>query len=72
MIRDIDGHIDPWTKRIVRGEASLADVPDGEVNHIAREVKAYANHFPDIDRSTTVHRLTDELTAVEVSLNEAD
>jgi hypothetical protein len=72
MSRDIDGHIEPWTKRIVRGETSLTDVPNGKIDHIAREVKAYANHFPDIGRSTTVHRLTDELTAVEVSRNEAD
>jgi hypothetical protein len=72
MSRDIDGHLDSWTKRIVRGEASLTDVPDGEVGHIAREVKAYANHFPDIGRSTTVRRLTEELTAIEVSLNETN
>jgi hypothetical protein len=72
MTNAIDGHIEPWTKRIVRGDASLTDVPDGEVNHIAREVKAYANQYPDIGRSTTVRRLTEELTAVEVSLNEAD
>ena len=72
MIRGIDEHIEPWTKRIVRGEASLTDVPDGNVSHIAREVKAYADHYPDIGESSILRRLRAELAAVEGTPNEAD
>jgi hypothetical protein len=70
MSHVIDGPIEPWTERIVRGDASISDVPDGKVNHIAHEVKAYANQYPDIGVSMTVNRLSDELNAVEVTLNE--
>jgi hypothetical protein len=70
MSQGIDGHIESWTKRIVRGNASLTDVPESEVSRIAREVKAYANRYPDVGVSMTVNRLTDELNAVEVTLNE--
>jgi hypothetical protein len=70
MIEEIDGNIEPWTERIVRGDASLSDVPDDNITHIAYEVKTYANQFPDIGVSMTVNRLTDELNAVEVTLNE--
>jgi hypothetical protein len=70
MVDVIDDHIEPWTERIVRGDASLSDVPNGKVNHIAHEVKAYADQYPYISVSMTVNRLSDELNAVEVTLNE--
>lgn len=70
MVEGIDGDIEPWTERIVRGDASISDVPTDDVAHIAHEVTAYANQFPDISVSMTVNRLTDDLNTVEVTLNE--
>lgn len=61
--------LSPWTRRIVAGEASVSDVPKRKRQRIAREVKAYANHFPDVGRSATVERLVGELKQAEVSVD---
>lgn len=59
----------PWTRRIVAGEATITDVPERDRRRIAREVKSYANHFPDIGESATVERLIDDLKQAEVGVD---
>ncbi len=59
-----------WTRRIVAGEASVSDVPARNRARVAREVKAYADRFPDVGRSATVRRLIDDLKQAEVSVDE--
>lgn len=62
--------LSPWTRRIVAGEASVSDVPERKQARIAREVKAYADRFPDVGRSATVRRLIADLNDGEVGLDE--
>lgn len=59
----------PWTRRIIAGEASLTDVPTCNLPRIAREVKAYADHFPDVGASATVTRLVTDLRQAEVTVD---
>ncbi len=61
--------LSPWTRRVVAGEASVSDVPARQRQRIAREVKAYADRFPDVGRSATVERLIDDLKQAEVSVD---
>ncbi len=61
--------LSPWTRRIVAGEVTITDVPERVRRRIAREVKSYANHFPDIGESATVERLIDDLKQAEVSID---
>lgn len=58
-----------WTRRIVAGDATITDVPDRNRARIAREVKAYADRFPDVGRSATVRRLINDLNQAEVSFD---
>lgn len=59
----------PWTRRIVADEASVSDVPERKQARVAREVKAYADRFPDVGRSATVRRLINDLNQAEVSFD---